>query len=95
MLAADGFADAAVPQAIARAYGDRAIWLTPAQKQAFAANAITLAEDRVWMSAAAAASLSDEQRTALADWGFRIGSVDLSEIEKAGGSLRCCVGEIY
>lgn len=94
MLAADGFADAAVPQAIARAYGERAIWLTPVQKQAFAANAITLAEDRVWMSAAAAASLSDEQRAALADWGFRLGSVDLSEIEKAGGSLRCCVGEI-
>jgi hypothetical protein len=47
------------------------------------------------MSAVAAASLTGEQRDALAGWGFRLGTVDLSEIEKAGGSLRCCVGEIY
>ncbi|TAL75344.1 MAG: amidinotransferase [Rhodanobacter sp.] len=95
ILAADGFADPAVPQAIAGAYGGRALWLTTAQKQAYAANAITLAEDRVWLSAGAAASLTEAQRDALAQWGFRLGSVDLSEIEKAGGSLRCCVGEIY
>lgn len=95
ILAADGFADPAVPQAIAQAYGGRALWLTPAQKQAFAGNAITLADDRVWMSAAAAAALDASQRDALAQWGFRLGAVDLSEIEKAGGSLRCCVGEIY
>ncbi|MEO9077669.1 MAG: arginine deiminase-related protein, partial [Rhodanobacter sp.] len=71
------------------------IWITPAQKQAFAANAISLSTDRVWMSACAAASLTDDQRSALADHGFAIGSVELDEIEKAGGSLRCCVGEIY
>jgi hypothetical protein len=95
IVAADGFRDPAVPQAIAQAYGGRAIWLTPTQKLAFAGNAITLADDRVWMSARAAASLTGEQRDALADWGFRIGAVELGEIEKAGGSLRCCVGEIY
>ena len=95
IIAADGFRDTAVPQAIAKAYGDRAIWLTPAQKQAFAANAITLSDERVWMSACAAASLTDEQVEALSGYGFAVGAVDLSEIEKAGGSLRCCVGEIY
>ena len=95
ILAADGFADPAVPQAIAQAYGNRALWLSPAQKQAYAANAITLSDERVWMGAVAAASLTDEQRDTLAGWGFRLGTVDLSEIEKAGGSLRCCVGEIY
>jgi len=95
ILAADGFADPAVPQAIAQAYGNHALWLSPAQKQAYAANAITLSDERVWMSAVAAASLTGEQRDALAGWGFRLGTVDLSEIEKAGGSLRCCVGEIY
>jgi len=95
ILAADGFADPAVPQAIAQVYGGRALWLTPAQKQAYAGNAITLAEDRVWMSAAAAAALDAAQRDTLARWGFRLGAVELSEIEKAGGSLRCCVGEIY
>lgn len=95
IIAADGFRDPAVPQAIAKAYGDRAIWLTPAQKQAFAGNAITLSDERVWMSACAAASLTDEQIEALSGYGFAVGAVDLSEIEKAGGSLRCCVGEIY
>ena len=95
IIAADGFRDPAVPQAIASAHGDRAIWLTPAQKQAFASNAITLSGERVWMSACAAASLTAEQAAALAGYGFAVGSVDLDEIEKAGGSLRCCVGEIY
>ncbi|MEO6926373.1 MAG: arginine deiminase-related protein [Rhodanobacter sp.] len=95
IIAADGFRDPAAAQAIARAYGGRAIWLTPAQKQAFAANAITLSEQRVWMSTCAAAALSESQRNALAEYGFAIGSVELGEIEKAGGSLRCCVGEIY
>ncbi|MEO8809639.1 MAG: arginine deiminase-related protein [Rhodanobacter sp.] len=95
IIAADGFDDPAAAQAIARAYDDRAVWLSPAQKQAFAANAIALSPHRVWMSACAADALSEPQRNALAEYGFVIGSVDLAEIEKAGGSLRCCVGEIY
>ncbi|HVU82650.1 MAG TPA: arginine deiminase-related protein [Rhodanobacteraceae bacterium] len=47
------------------------------------------------MSAHAAASLTDAQRATLAEWGFTVGVVELDEIEKAGGSLRCCVGEIF
>jgi hypothetical protein len=95
IIAADGFLDPAVPKAIAAAYGDRAVWLTSAQKQAFAANAIAISDECVWMSAKAAAALTSEQYEALAGYGFEVGAVDLSEIEKAGGSLRCCVGEIY
>ena len=95
ILAADGFADPAVPHALARAHGDRVLWLTVEEKRAYAGNAITLAGDRVWMSAHAAASLPPADRRSLDEWGFRIGTVDLSEIEKAGGSLRCCVGEIF
>lgn len=95
IIAADGFADPAVPQAITRACDERVIWLTPAQKQAFAGNAITLSDQRVWMSTCAAAALTGEQIEALSGYGFSVGAVDLSEIEKAGGSLRCCVGEIF
>lgn len=95
IIAADGFDDPAAAQAIARAYGDRAIWLSPAQKAAFAGNAITLSDERVWMSAAAASALTAAQRTALGDYGFSVGTVELDEIEKAGGSLRGCVGEIF
>ncbi|HEX7342087.1 MAG TPA: arginine deiminase-related protein [Rhodanobacteraceae bacterium] len=95
ILAADGFADPAVPQAIATAYGNQVTWLSSAQKRAFAGNAITLTDKRVWMSARGAAALEPAQRDDLARWGFRIGSVALDDIEKAGGSLRCCVAEIY
>jgi hypothetical protein len=95
LLAPDGFRDPAVPEAIAKAHGDRTIRLSPEQKRAYAGNAITLGEDRVWMSARAAVALDDAQRAALASWGFGIGTVPLDEIEKAGGSLRCCVAEIF
>jgi hypothetical protein len=95
MIAADGFVDPAVPKAIAQAYGERAIRLDAQQKHSFAGNAITLSTHRVWMSAVAAASLQQAQRDALASYGFDIGTVALDEIEKAGGSLRCCVSEIF
>ncbi len=95
ILAADGFADPTVPRTIAKAYGDRCLWLSPAQKQAFAGNAITLSENRVWMSASGAASLDDEQRKLLSSWDFELSSIDMDEIEKAGGSLRCCVAEVF
>jgi len=95
ILAASGFADARVSNAIAAFYSPHAVLLSEAEKNAFAANAITLREDSVWMSQTAADSLSQENRKILAEAGFELHSVDLSEIEKAGGSLRCCVGEIY
>lgn len=95
LIAPDGFADAAVAAAIAQAYAPRSLLLSPAQKADYAGNCIALSEDTVWFSTRAAASLRPEQKAALADWGFRVETVPLAEIEKAGGSLRCCVGEIY
>lgn len=94
LLAPDGFADPAVVDAIASLY-PRALRLTPAEKAAYAGNAITLSDDTVWMSTTAAAALSRANREALAAAGFALGAVALDEIEKAGGSLRCCVGEIF
>lgn len=95
LIATDGFADGEAACAIASAYPGRAIALDVQQKNAFAANAITLSADRVWMSTCGAGSLSGAQRDALRDAGFAIGDVELDEIEKAGGSLRCCVAEIF
>jgi hypothetical protein len=95
IIAADGFADPAAAAAIAQVYAPRALQLDAAQKADYAGNAISLAPDSVWMSARAQASLRAEQRAALRDWGFSLLSVDIGEIEKAGGSLRCCVGEIF
>jgi hypothetical protein len=95
ILAPDGFRDAAVPAAIARAYAGATVQLDAAQKRAFAANAISLAPDRAWMSTAAADSLAPAQRALLQRHGFALAAADLDEVEKAGGSLRCCVAEIY
>ncbi|MGH8122667.1 MAG: arginine deiminase-related protein [Rudaea sp.] len=95
IVAPAGFADPAAADAIAQVYAPRALRLTRAQKAAFAGNAIALDADKVWMSARAAAALDADQRAQLAEWGFALRSVALGEIEKAGGSLRCCVGEIF
>lgn len=95
VIAADGFADSAVAEGIAALYAPHALLLSTAEKKAFAGNCLALASDVVWLSAAALHSLTVSHRAALADAGFEPRSVPLDEIEKAGGSLRCCVAEIY
>ncbi len=95
IIAPGGFADARVSNTIAEFYAPHAVMLSSPEKNAFAGNAITLSEDAVWMSQAAADSLSAANHEVLKQAGFNVQSVDLSEIEKAGGSLRCCVGEIF
>jgi hypothetical protein len=95
VIAESGFADAEDARAIASLYGEHVVWLSAEQKQSFAANVISLSPKRVWMSQRAANSLQSEQRAILHHAGFSIGSVALAEIEKAGGSLRCCVGELF
>ena len=89
------FADPEAAAAIAELYGERVLRLDDDEKRAFAGNCIALSESEVWMSARAAASLSAAHRDDLAAWGFALSSVPLPEIEKAGGSLRCCVAEIF
>jgi hypothetical protein len=95
VLAPDGFADPLVAEAIAGLYAPHAIRLSPAEKQAFAGNCLALAADQAWMSAAAVAGLSAASRAGFERAGFGLHSVPLDEIEKAGGSLRCCVAEIF
>ena len=58
-------------------------------------NAIALVPDRVSMSATAAQALQPATRQALAAAGFAVESVELAAIEAAGGSLRCCVAEVF
>lgn len=90
-----GFADQAVVAAIGRLYAPHAVMLSPDEHAAFAGNAIALSDDAVWMSARAAAALTPAHVQALAAAGFAVRSVGLDAIEAGGGSLRCCVGEIY
>ena len=95
LIAPDGFADPAVPAAIAAVYGDGGITLSALEHAAFAGNAISLSDQSVWMSADAEAALAPATRAALARKGFAVRSVPLHAIEAAGGSLRCCVAEIF
>ncbi len=90
-----GFADPAVVAAIATLYAPHAVLLSPQEHAAFAGNAIALSESTVWMSARAAQSLLPASRDALAAAGFGVRTVELDAIEAGGGSLRCCVGEIF
>ena len=89
-----GFADPAVPAAIA-AFHPHAVTCDEAEHAAFVANCIALSADTVWMSGNAGAALSQAHREQLAAAGFRVETVALDAIEAAGGSLRCCIGEIY
>jgi hypothetical protein len=95
LVSPSGFADPALARAIAGFYAPHAVLLRPEQQAAFAGNAIALAPGRVWMSAAAAASLDPGQVQGLAAAGFALGQVPLAAIEAGGGSLRCCVAEVF
>jgi hypothetical protein len=95
LICADGFADAAVPEAIAGLYAPHDISLSQAEHAAFAGNAIALSERSVWMSAGAEASLTSTTRNRLLEAGFAPRGVPLGAIEAAGGSLRCCVAEVF
>lgn len=95
LFAPRGFADGRDAAAIASLYAPHAIELDDAEAAAFAANAISLDTARVWMSARADAALRASTRARLAGAGFSVQSVPLDAIEAAGGSLRCCVAEIF
>jgi hypothetical protein len=95
VVAPDGFADPALAAAIAAFYAPAAVQLSRAQKQAFAANCLALAPDEAWFSARAEKALEPAQRECLRAAGFSLRAVELDEIEKAGGSLRCCIAEVF
>jgi hypothetical protein len=95
LVAPAGFADPRVVEAIAKLYAPRAIVLDDREHAAFVANAIALVPGRAWMAAGAEAALSPNSRSALGAAGFDVRSVPLAAIEAAGGSLRCCVAEIF
>ncbi len=95
VLCPDGFADAAVVEAIAGLYAPHALRCTSAEHAAFVGNCIALSSRQVWMSAAAGRALGVGTRAGLTMAGFTIGTVEMDAIEAGGGSLRCCVGEIF
>jgi hypothetical protein len=95
VICPDAFVNAAVVDAISSAYAGHTLTLGEREKRNFAANCIALSDSDLFMSARALGSLTDKQRQTLQHWGFRLHGTDLSELERAGGSLRCMVAEIF
>lgn len=95
VLCPRGFADGAVVEAISALYAPHVVRCSSDEHAAFVGNCVALAPGRVWMSARAGNALSAENRGVLRDAGFELATVELDAIEAAGGSLRCCVGEIF
>ena len=90
-----GFADPAAAEAIVALYAPHTVLCSPAEHAAFVGNAIALSPDKVWMSVQAGRALTDAHREQLRGAGFDVAMVELDAIEAGGGSLRCCVGEIF
>ena len=95
VLCPDGFADAAVAAGIASLYAPHVVRCSAAEHAAFVGNCIALPGPTVWMSRRAAEALAPAHRQILADAGFELRDVPLDAIEAGGGSLRCCIGEIF
>ena len=95
VIHADAFADEAVPQAIAGAYPGCTLFIDQPEKDAFAGNCIALTHSDLFMSQAGVDALRPTSRATLESWGFVLHATKLYEIEKAGGSLRCMVAEIF
>jgi hypothetical protein len=95
VLCPRGFADPAIPAGIAAFYAPHAVACDEAEHAGFVGNCIALSDDTAWMSAKADAALLPGHRAQLAAAGFRVASVELDAIEAGGGSLRCCIGEIF
>lgn len=85
----------AVVDALAPIYAPHVLRIDDAEKAAFVANCIALRPDDVWMSANAERALSAATRSGLRRAGLTLHTVEIDEIEKAGGSLRCCVAEVF
>lgn len=94
VMCPQGFADANVAQAIADFY-EHNLMCDDNEHQNFVGNCIAITTDTVWMSARAADALSQSHRTQLAQADFTLHAPELDAIEAGGGSLRCCIGEIY
>jgi hypothetical protein len=95
VLHRESFADPDTAYAIERAYDGTTIEVDDAEKAAFAANCIALTDRDVFLSATADRVLRPTTRARFTSLGFRLHAVEVDELEKAGGSVRCMIGEVF
>jgi hypothetical protein len=71
------------------------IVLTDEQVNEFAGNVLAVSENDMVVSSRGYRALTAEQKYQLQEYGFNIHHVELSELEKNGGSMRCLLAEIF
>lgn len=91
----NSFAQTAAVDAIAEFYPQRTLLISDAEKAAFVGNCISITEQDLFFSQTAYQALTPNSKQQLQNWGFKLHHIDVSELEKAGGSLRCMIGEIF
>ncbi len=89
------FADPETPAAIESLYAGATIELDDAEKAAFAANCIALTNRDVFLSATAERALRSGTKARFDALGFARHAIEVDEIEKAGGSVRCMIAEVF
>jgi len=95
ILCPSAFIDSEVPKALAAAYPDRVIEISPEEKAGYVGNCLAVNSKDVIISATGLQALAAGTRCKLEDRGLHLHAVAYDEIEKAGGSVRCSIGEIY
>ncbi len=89
------FVDPDAAAAIESAYPDRTLVLSDDEKAAFSGNCIAITERDVLFSATSTRALRPSSIEFLERHGFRVHDVEIDELEKGGGSLRCLIAELF
>lgn len=95
IICPNAFVDSEAPRVIAEAYPGHVLEIDDDEKAAFAGNCIAVTDKDVMISETALEHLAPTKRRQLEEWGFNLHAVPFSELEKAGGSVRCSIGEVY
>lgn len=95
IICPSAFIDEQVPSAIAAAYPGHVLEIDEQEKAAFAGNCIAVTNHDIMISATAMDGLAESKKQQLRAWGFNLHAIPFAELERAGGSVRCAIGEIY
>lgn len=76
-------------------YGGRILLLNDEEKNHFVGNCLAVTEKDILFSRTATRALRSESIGQLRSWGFAVHDVEIDELEKGGGSLRCLIAEIF
>lgn len=95
IVAPGGIAEPGFTDFLEEYYPDAVVVLSDQEKDAFAANCLCLDDENILLSTTAFKTLHRDNRKKLEGLGFRLHPIEVDELEKAGGSLRCLLMEVF